>query len=460
MLKLYNTLSRRKEVFMPLKGNNAGFYSCGPTVYNFAHIGNLRTYIFNDLLKRVLIYNGFKVKHVMNYTDVGHLTSDADTGEEKMELAAKRERKTAWQIAEEYIKAFEEDTAKLGIIPPDIKCRATDHIKEQINLIKALEKKGYTYKTSDGIYFDTSKFKDYGKLAKLKKEGLKAGARIAIGEKKHLTDFALWKFSPEGGKRDMEWKSPWGTGFPGWHIECSAMSMKYLGETFDLHTGAEDHIPIHHTNEIAQSEAATGKQFVKYWIHGAFLNFSGGKMAKSAGTFVTLRDLISKNYNPLEFRYFCLTAHYRKQLSFTWENLDAASNAFKHLKNKASEIKNEKSSKGEELIKDYKEDFRNAINDDLDMPKAISLLWKTIESKELGSKEKLELIKEYDRIFGLNLLKEERLSIPDSVRVIAEEREKARKSKNFRKSDELRETLKSIGWGVDDTAEGPKIRKL
>jgi len=277
MLKLYNTLTRKKEVFKPIKKGQVGMYSCGPTVYWYQHIGNLRTYIFSDILKRVLQYNGYKVKHVMNVTDVGHLTSDADTGEDKVELAAKKEHKTAKEITNYYWKIFRKDLKKLNIIEPNTWAKATDHIKEQIGLIKKLEKKGFTYKTSDGIYFDTSKFPNYGKLARLKKEGLKAGARIKLGEKKNVTDFALWKFSEKPGVRQQEWDSPWGIGFPGWHIECSAMSMKYLGEHFDIHTGGEDHIPVHHTNEIAQSEAATGKKFVNYWLHGAFLTFKGEK---------------------------------------------------------------------------------------------------------------------------------------------------------------------------------------
>ena len=293
-LYLYNTLTRRIEEFKSIKKNNVGLYTCGPTVYNFAHIGNLRTYVFEDILKRALAYNDYKVKHVMNITDVGHLTDDADEGEDKMEKGSAREGKTAWELAEFYTHAFRLDMEQLNIIKPSIWCRATDHIKEQINLIKKLEKKGFTYATSDGIYFDTSKLKDYGKLANLQNQELRAGVRVDVGDKRSTTDFALWKFSPKLQKRQMEWKSPWGVGFPGWHIECSAMAMKYLGETFDIHCGGVDHIPVHHTNEIAQSEAAYDSSLANFWMHGEFLLMGNDKMAKSGDNFVTLQTLKEK----------------------------------------------------------------------------------------------------------------------------------------------------------------------
>src|SRR3989338_2131329 len=363
-LLLYNTLGRKKQEFKPIKKGIVGLYTCGPTVYSYAHIGNLRTYIFEDILKRVLIENGYKVKHVMNITDVGHLTSDADTGDDKVEKSAKEQKKTVWDIAGFYTKVFQEDIAKLHILDPDIWCRATDHIKEQIELIKKLEKKGLTYKTSDGIYFDTSKFKDYGILGNIKAEGLKAGVRVEIGEKKNPTDFALWKFSPKDSKRQMEWKSPWGTGFPGWHIECSAMSMKYLGETFDIHCGGIDHVPVHHTNEIAQSEAATGKSFVKYWAHGAFLLLEKEKMAKSGGNFITLQTLIERGYDPLDYRYFCFTAHYRSELKFSFDALTSCRAAFNILKEKYLEFRKKKSAvnKKDHLVVIYVKKFESAIN--------------------------------------------------------------------------------------------------
>jgi cysteinyl-tRNA synthetase len=339
MIKLYNTLTRKKEVFRPLKNRQVGIYTCGPTVYLYQHIGNLRSYVFPDILKRALEIEGYKVKQVINVTDVGHLTSDADEGEDKIEMAARREKKSAKQIAEYYFKIFRSDLRKLNISEPNIWSKATEHIKEQIELIKKLEKKGYTYKTSDGIYFDTSKLKDYGKLARLDIKGLKAGKRISVREKRNKTDFALWKFSEKPGTRQQEWKSPWGIGFPGWHIECSAMSMKYLGTLFDIHTGGEDHISIHHPNEIAQSEAATGKPFVKYWLHGAFLIFRGEKVSKSTGGLYTLSELEEKGYSPLDLRYFFLSAHYRKPLNFTFKNLDYAKNSLQRLREIISKLK-------------------------------------------------------------------------------------------------------------------------
>ena len=340
-LKLYNTLTRKKEIFKPLKDKQVGIYTCGPTVYWHQHIGNLRSYIFPDILKRVLSLDGFKVKHVMNITDVGHLTGDADEGEDKIEKAAAKEGKKAEDIANYYWQIFREDFKKLNITEPDIWTKATERIKEQIELIKKLEEKGYTYKTGDGIYFDTDKFKDYAKLAKLQKEGLRAGKRIEMRDKKNKTDFALWKFSGEPGKRQQEWQSPWGLGFPGWHIECSAMSMKYLGDSFDIHTGGIDHIPVHHTNEIAQSEAATGKKFVNFWLHGAFLVFKGEKISKSKGGLYTIAELEEKGFSPLSFRYFALTAHYRASLNFSLENLEAAQNALENLKQIILELKND-----------------------------------------------------------------------------------------------------------------------
>lgn len=452
-LKLYNTLSRKKEDFKPLKKKGVGIYSCGPTVYSFQHIGNLRSYIFADILKRVLLYNNYKVKHVMNVTDVGHLTSDADTGEDKIEKAAKQEKKSAWQIAEFYWKIFKQDFKKLNIIEPDIWSKATEHIPEQIELIKKLEKKGYTYKTSDGVYYNTAKFKNYGKLARLKKSGLKAGKRIAVGEKKNKTDFALWKFSKQPGRRQQEWDSPWGIGFPGWHIECSTMSMKYLGEHFDMHTGGTDHIPIHHTNEIAQSEAATGKKLANFWLHGAFLTFKGEKISKSKGGLYTISQLEEKKFLPLSYRYFTLTAHYRNQLNFTLENLKIAQNGYKRLKNIISEIKDDKKTN-----KRYLEDFEKAINNDLDMPSALAILWNLVRDKK--AKGKYRTIKKMDEILGLNLLKKEKEKIPKEIQELANKREEARKETNFELADKIREEIKKEGWQVEDTRKGSKIIRI
>jgi len=453
MLKLYNTLSRKKEEFKPIKKGEVGMYTCGPTVYWYQHIGNLRSYIFSDILKRVLLWNGYKVKQVMNVTDVGHLTSDADIGEDKMEKAAKKEGKSAWQIAEFYWKIFREDFKKLNITEPDIWCKATEHIPEQIALIQKLEKKGYTYKTSDGIYFNTSKLKDYGKLARLKIKGLEAGKRIALGEKKNKTDFALWKFSEEKGKRQQEWDSPWRIGFPGWHIECSAMSMKYLGEHFDIHTGGEDHIPIHHTNEIAQSEAATGKKFVNYWLHGAFLTFKGEKVSKSKGGLYTISELEEKGFSPLAYRYFTFTAHYKTPLNFSLENLKQAQQAYKRLKNIVSEIKDDK-----QINQKYLDKFEFVINNDLDMPSALVVLWELVRDKK--AKGKYRTIEKIDEVLGLDLLKKEKEEVPKAIQELAKQREKARKETNFELADKLREEIKKKGWIVEDTEKGSKVKKI
>jgi cysteinyl-tRNA synthetase len=452
-LKIYNTLSRKKEIFKPIKAGQVGIYSCGPTVYWYQHIGNLRSYISWDILKRVLMFDGFKVKHVINVTDVGHLTSDADTGEDKMEKAVKREGKTAKEISNHYFESFKEDFKKLNIIEPDFWPKATEHIKEQIELIKVLEKKGYTYRTSDGIYFDTSKFKKYGRLARLDVENLKAGKRIDIGEKKNKTDFALWKFSEEVGVRQQEWKSQWGIGFPGWHLECSAMSMKYLGETFDIHTGGQEHIPVHHTNEIAQSEAATGKKFVNYWIHAAWLLFKGEKVSKSKGGLYTISELEEKGFNPLEFRYLCLTTNYRKPLNFTLENLEAAKNSYQRLKNIISEIKDD-----QKINKEYLKDFGEAINDDLNTPDALQVLWKI--ARDEGTEGKIGAIKKMDDVFGLELLKRDEIKVPKEVQKLLDERETARTSKNWKKADEIREKIKRLGYSLDDTKDGVIARKI
>lgn len=452
MLKLYNTLTRKKEEFKPIKPGKAGIYSCGPTVYWYQHIGNLRSYIFSDILKRVLFYNGYKVKHVMNITDVGHLTSDEDTGEDKIEKAAKKEKKTAKEISNYYLKVFKQDFKKLNIIEPDIWCKATEHIKEQIALIKKLEEKGYIYRTSDGIYFDSSKLKDYGKLAGKNIRGLKAGKRVAIGEKKNPTDFALWKFSQKPGVRQQEWKSPWGIGFPGWHIECSAMAMKYLGETFDIHTGGEDHINIHHTNEIAQSEVATGKKFVNFWLHGAFLTFKGGKISKSKGGLYTISEIEEKGFPPLAYRYLCLTAHYKSPLDFSLENLKNAENAYKRLKNIIQESKND----GKINI-NYLNQFKEAINNDLDIPGGLAVLWNLVRDKK--AEGKIKTIKEMDKVFGLDLLKKEKTEIPTGVKKLIKKRELARKNKDWQKADELRKEIEELRYSIEDTNKGPKLKK-
>jgi len=457
MIYLFNTLSRQKEEFKPITDKKVGLYTCGPTVYNFAHIGNLRTYIFEDILKRVLIYNNYKVKHVMNITDVGHLTSDQDEGEDKMDLAIKREKKDPKEIAKLYTSSFKNNLKELNIIEPDIWCQATEHLQEQIELIKQLQKKGYTYETTQAVYFDISKFPKYAQLSGQKIEEKKQGAReevIVDKEKKNPQDFALWfKLTGRFKNHIQHWPSPWQEGFPGWHIECSAMSMKYLGEQFDIHCGGVDHIGVHHTNEIAQSETATGKSpWVKYWLHGEFLLLDKNKMAKSAGGFITLNTLREKGFNPLAFRLLCLQTHYRQKINFSWESLAASQNALKSLYEKISELE-----ETDRQLKEYKEKFEEAINDDLDMPKAVSLIWEVLKSdKPAGAKKKTLL--NFDKVLGLSLDKIKPLKIPEEIKTLASTREKARINNDYKKADQIREELEKLGYQVEDTKNGPKIK--
>jgi len=468
MINLYNTLTRKKEEFKPIKAGEAGMYTCGPTVYWFAHIGNLRGFMFEELLKRVLKYNRYRVKHVMNLTDVGHLTSDEDTGEDKLEKGARRENKTVWEVAEFYTQAFKKDLGLLNFQEPDVWIKATDTIKEQIELIKILEQKGFTYIIADGVYFDTSKLPTYGKLWPNKKMDQNAKARVEMAEgKKSPTDFALWKFSPkEGPKRQMEWDSPWGVGFPGWHTECVVMSIENLGIPFDIHCGGIDHILIHHTNEIAQAEAAYGQDMCNYWMHGEFLMLKDdAKMAKSAGTVVLVEDLIKKGFDPLAYRYLLLTVHYRKKMEFSWEALGSAQTGLNNLYEKFLEFKEKKrigvpfGKKAEE----YKEKFLEAINDDLNMPQALAIAWNVAKDEELASSEKYYLLLDFDKIFGLNLDKAQRKiqeEIPEEVKKLLEYRQAARQAKDWTRSDEVRKQIQALGWEVEDTAEGQKTKKL
>lgn len=460
MLYLYNTLSRKIEEFQPLKNKKVGLYTCGPTVYDWAHLGNLRSYIFEDILKRILLFNGYKVRHVMNITDVGHLTSDADEGEDKMEKSARREGKTAWEIAKFYTQQFKNNLKDLNILFPDIWCPATKYIKEQITLVQKLIDKGLTYQTSDGIYFNTSRLPDYGKLAGLKEQNLRAGARVKMGEKKNPHDFALWKFSPVKGKRQMEWQAFGKMGFPGWHIECSAMSLKFLGKQFDIHCGGIDHISVHHTNELAQSEAATGlKPWVSYWLHNEFLLVNEGKMAKSLKNFFTLSDIKNKGFQPLALRYFMLGAHYRAKLNFTWEALTGAQNA---LNNLYATIKGwekrPKILKKEHGIKEFEDKFAKAVNNDLNTPKALAIVWELIKS-ELTDSSKAFLLLKFDKILGLDLEKYvgKKIKIPSQIRELLEERAAARKNKDWKKSDKVRRELRKMGYFVTDTKEGQGI---
>ena len=454
MVMLYNTLNKKKEEFNPIKEEQVGIYTCGPTVYWYAHVGNLRSYIFADVLKRVLMYNGLEVKHVINVTDVGHLTSDADSGEDKLEASAAKEGKTASEISHFYFNAFQKDFEKLNLIEPFKWAWATEHIKEQIDMIKILEKKGYTYETSDGIYFDSSKFKDYGKLSNKKIGGLEEGKRITAKEKKNKTDFALWKFSGEPGQRQQEWESPWGLGFPGWHIECSAMSSKYLGKQFDIHTGGEDNMPIHHENEIAQSECAFGKKpWVKTWMHGAFLNIRGNKkMSKSAGKIKTISELEKEGIPPLAYRYFTYSAKYRKPLIWSEEAVKGAVDSYKRLKNIISGIENVRG-----MNKKYLNEFEDRINDDLDMPGALAVLWKLVRDE--NAEGKIGTIKKMDQVFGLELLKEDIVDVPSDVRAVADERQKVRETKDWAESDKLREKLLKMGWVIKDSKESYDLEK-
>ncbi|MBU0545675.1 cysteine--tRNA ligase [Patescibacteria group bacterium] len=464
MLKLYNSLARKIEEFKPVKKTKVGMYTCGPTVYNYAHIGNLRTYVFEDILKKVLRANGYKVKHVMNITDVGHLTSDADQGEDKIEKGSKREGKTAWEIADFYTKAFKSDIKDLGIEEPNVWCRATEHIKQQIKLIKRLEKKGFTYQTADGIYFDTSKLSDYGRLANLQHQELRAGARVDVGDKKNITDFALWKFSPKLETRQMEWLSPWGMGFPGWHVECSAMAEEYLGQPFDIHCGGIDHLSVHHPNEMAQSEAAYGKPLANYWLHGEFLLIPGGeKMAKSDENFITLDTLKKRGINPLSYRYFLLQTHYRKQLTFSWEALEAAQNGLQHLYRSATVISNQTDfSSAEALAKaqeSLKTKFFEHINDDLDTPGALALIWTALKDKTIS----LETLLKLDEVLGLKIkenMEQKEEELPEKIKMLISERDNARAEKDWTKSDDIRGKLEKMGYEVEDTKDGQKICKL
>ncbi len=459
---LYNSLSRSKEEFKPLFDDYVGIYTCGPTVYNFAHIGNLRTYIFEDVLKRVLLYNGYQVKHVMNITDVGHLTGDRDMGEDKMEAGATREGKTAWDIAEFYTQAFKKDLSRLNAIDPEIWCRATDSIPEQIDLVRTLEEKGFTYKIGDGIYFDTAKFDGYTKLSHQNLDALHEGARVEKNPgKRNPTDFALWKFSPQDAKRQMEWDSPWGIGFPGWHIECSAMSMKYLGEHLDIHCGGTDHVDVHHTNEIAQSEAATGKKFFNFWIHGAFLNIQGGKkMAKTAGNFLTLDEtFVKSNISPLVYRFAAFLTHYRKPMEFSDEALQAAQNGYAHLQNQIRHILRSKSAISEIVATEFKNKFLEAVNDDLNMPRAMAVVQETLKS-DLSNGAKLATVLDFDQVLGLDLNKVDATEqVPEAVQKLVEARIQARKDKDWALSDQLRDDIQTMGYVVQDTKEGMTVIK-
>ena len=459
MLKVYNTLTRRKEEFVPLNDKVVTMYSCGPTVYSYAHIGNMRAYLFMDSVRRTLKYNGYKLKGVMNITDVGHLLSDGDDGEDKMEKASREQQKSVYEIAAIYTDAFMKDLAKLNIGKPEIIAKATDHINDMIKYVEALVEKGYGYETSDGIYFDISKFKEYGKLSGLDLEGQRAGARVDVNdEKRNPADFALWKKAPK--EHIMQWKSPWGMGYPGWHIECSAMSRKYLGDTFDIHTGGVDHIPVHHENEIAQSEALVGHKTVDYWMHVEFMQVDGGKMSKSLKNTYTVSELEQKGYSAMAFRYFCLNTHYRKKLNFTFEGMDAAKTAYNRLLAAVHSHKGGKSF-DEEAVKKYDELFTEAINDDINIPLGLGVLWNML--KEKPSQAIYDLAMKFDKVLGLALDTEsapEKVEAPEEVIKLAELRLKARKDKDWAQSDVLREQISKLGYQIIDKKDGYDIKKI
>lgn len=456
-IHLFNTLGRKKQAFAPLVPGKVGIYSCGPTVYDFASIGNFRSFLFADVLRRMFEKNGFAVTQVMNITDVGHLVSDADAGEDKLEKGARREGKSAWDVAAEYTKAFVEDSKKLNIEVPHVSPKATDHIAEQIAFIQDIEKNGYTYVIADGVYFDTSKLEHYGQLSGQSLEEKEGGSRVAIGDKKHASDFALWKFSPAGEARQMEWESPWGVGFPGWHIECSAMSEKYLGVPFDVHTGGIDHIAVHHENEIAQTLAARNCLEANFWMHNEFLQIDGGKMSKSLNNTYTVADLEEHKTHPLSFRLFILGAHYRTPQNFTWEAVRASHTALGNIRNVVRDLPKPSEADAESMTQ-----FMERVNDDLDTPGALAIFYGVLNHASMERSVKSATLLAMDEVLGLALedVVARPITIPSAVEKLVVDRETARSSKDWKKSDELRDEIAALGFIAEDTAEGQKLREI
>lgn len=459
MLNFYNTLTRKKEEFKPIDDKEVKIYTCGPTVYNYAHIGNLRAYLFMDTLRRVLKYNGYKLKHVMNITDVGHLVSDADEGEDKMLKAARRENKDPFEIAKFYTDDFMKNLELLNIDKPEIIAKATEHIGIMEEYVKQIIKNGYAYETENTIYFDTSKLDKYGVLSNLNVEEQKAGARVDFDKnKKNISDFALWIKAPEN--HIMKWDSFFGKCYPGWHLECSAMGNKYLGEVFDIHTGGIDHIPVHHENEIAQGKGYCGKIPAHYWMHVDFLQINGGKMSKSLNNLYTLQDLEEKGYSPLVYRLFNFSSLYRKKINFTFEAMESAKISLKRLKEGYINHLNGNENIDSQIIENFREEFKNAINDDLNMPQAMGVVWNTIKF-EKKSKQIADLLLEFDKVLGLNIdIIEKETNLPEEVKKLAQERKQAREDKNWTLSDELRDKIFKLGYTVKDTKDGMEITKL
>ncbi len=468
-IRLYNTMTRKVEDFKPITPNHVGIYNCGPTVYWDQHLGNMRTFFNSDMMKRMFLANGYTVNHVMNFTDVGHLTSDEDTGEDKMEKGSARENLSVWDVANKYIKSCLGDMDLLNIMRPTHTPRATDHIKEQIELIQKLEKLGYTYEIpGDGIYYDTSKLPDYGKLGGQNLSELRGGARIENNNKRNITDFALWKFSPKDVKRQMEWDSPWGVGFPGWHLECSAMSMKYLGDHFDIHSGGQEHIKVHHTNEIAQSEPIVGAPWVHYWVHWAWLMLREGKMAKSSGSFFTVRGLIDKGYDPMAFRYLLLTGHYRQPMEFSFESLDAAAAGYKNMVRKVADLMAvyDKTPVNQDLYNEWHDKILTPISDNLKTSETLAAVQDLLKSADINPATKLSLLNFIDELLGLQLIDRanklratESETAPADVQKLADARADAKKNRDFATADELRAKIDAAGWTVMDTPGGFKLVK-
>ena len=454
-MTLYNTLTRSKDGFCPIGADRVGMYTCGPTVYAFAHIGNMRAYLFMDWLRRALRLAGFAPYTVMNITDVGHLVSDADEGEDKMAQTARERKKTPWEIAAEYTGAFMNDIAALNIGTPERVEKATDHIPDMIAFVETLVEKGYGYETSDGIYFDISRFSDYGKLSRLSLEDQQAGARVEVNaEKRHPADFALWKKAPK--EHIMQWPSPWGMGYPGWHIECSAIGLKYLGEQFDIHTGGVDHIPVHHENEIAQNEALLGRPAVKTWMHGEFLLVDGGKMSKSLGNCYLLSDLKERGFSPMHFRFFCANAHYRSKLNFTWEGMTGAKTSYNRL---IGLLQAHKAGPDSVDLADYMKAFSEAVEDDLNIPKALGVLWSMVRLPE-KSRDIYDMAMKFDAVLGLKLDEEPIVeSLDAEIEDLVNRRQEARKNRDFAEADRIRDALKEMGILLEDTKDGVKWRR-